>query len=112
MKRIFLIATFSILLYSSCTFEKSEAISSDCLSPVSYSADVDTIISLRCGGCHGVGSLDGNLTDYAVLKTKVESGIFKSKVFITKEMPQGGPALPENELGKLKCWMEQGALNN
>lgn len=112
MKRIFLILSLSSLLLGSCTFEKAEPMSTECLTPVSYSTDIDTIISVKCGGCHGVGSLDGNLTDYTVLKAKVESGVFKTRVFIVKDMPQGGPALPEDELSKLKCWMEQGALNN
>ena len=112
MKRIFFIAALITLVYSSCTFENAEPMSTECLAAVSYSTDIDTIISVKCGGCHGTGSLDGNLTDYAVLKTKIESGIFKTRVFVNKDMPQGGPALPEDELSKLKCWIEQGALNN
>lgn len=112
MKRLFLILAFSSFLLGSCTFEKAEPMSTECLTPVSYSTDIDTIISVKCGGCHGTGSSSGDLTDYAVLKTKIESGVFKTRVFITKDMPQGGPALPEDELSKLKCWMEQGALNN
>jgi mono/diheme cytochrome c family protein len=113
MKKVFFIATLSILLYSSCTFEKAEPMSTECLAPVSYATDIDTIISVKCGGCHGTGSLDGNLTDYTVLKAKVESGVFKVRVLgAGKDMPQGGPALPEDELRKLKCWVEQGALNN
>ena len=113
MKRIFLIAAFSALVYSSCTFEKAEPMSTECLAPISYSTDIDTIISVKCGGCHGPGSSDGDLTDYAVLKSKVESGVFNVRVLgVSKDMPQGGPALPEDELSKLKCWVEQGALNN
>lgn len=112
MKRIFLISFFTTFLLGSCTFEKAVPMSTECLAPVSYSTDIDTIISVKCGGCHGSGSLDGNLTDYAVLKSKVESGAFKNRVFTLKDMPQGGPALPEDELSKLKCWIEQGALNN
>lgn len=113
MKRVFLILTFTSFLLGSCTFENAKPMSTECLAPVSYSTDIDTIISAKCGGCHGTGSLNGDLTDYAVLKTKVESGVFKVRVLdVSKDMPQGGPALPEDELRKLKCWIEQGALNN
>lgn len=113
MKRVFLVLTFSSLLLGSCTFENAKPMTAECLVPVSYSTDIDTIISVKCGGCHGTGSSDGNLTDYAVLKTKVESGVFYTRVLgAGKDMPLGGPALPEDEFRKLKCWVEQGALNN
>lgn len=112
MKKVFFIATLSTLLYSSCTFEKSEALTLGCDATMSYATDIMPIIDAKCVSCHTTGASQGDFQNYAVVKTKVDNGTFINRLFTVKDMPQGGPALPEDELRKLKCWVEQGALNN
>ena len=112
MKKVLLIATLSTLLYSSCTFEKTEALTLGCDTTISYSTDIQPIIDSKCVSCHTTGASQGDFQIYAVVKSKVDNGAFQNRLFTLKDMPQGGPALPEEELRKLKCWVEQGALNN
>jgi len=113
MKRIFLIATLSTLLYSSCTFEKSDALPVGCASTMFFQTDIKPIIDSKCVSCHTTGASQGDFTIFSVLKTKVDNGTFKNRVFTLKDMaPSGNPQLTEEELGKIKCWMEQGAPDN
>lgn len=112
-KNFFALAGISIF-FASCTFEKAEPLSVGCTTPVSYAADIDTIIVEKCVICHTAGgSGTGDFTNFSELKAKVDGGSFKTRVFILKDMPQAGyTQLTEAEIAKLKCWVEQGALNN
>ena len=114
MKRIFLLAALSTLLYSSCTFEKSEPLTVGCDATMFYATDIKPIIDSKCVTCHFAGgSGTGDFTDFAVLKSKVDIGVFKTRLFDLKDMPPGGNPQPTaDELQKIKCWMEQGAQNN
>lgn len=112
MKKVLVVFVGIFILFaSSCTFEKAEPLSVGCSTPVSYSADIDTIIVAQCEGCHFAGAAEGDFSDFNVLKSKVDAGVFKNRVFTLKNMPQGGSLSPE-DLGKLRCWVEQGAPNN
>lgn len=113
MKRIFLIATLSTLLFSSCTFEKSEALTVGCDATMSYATDIKPIIDAKCVTCHTTGASQGDFQTYAVVKVKVDNGTFNNRVFVAKDMPPGGnPQLTADELQKIKCWMDQGAQDN
>lgn len=113
MKKIFLIASLSTLLYSSCTFEKSEALTVGCDATMSYATDIKPIIDAKCVSCHTTGASQGDFQTYAVVKSKIDNGTFKNRVFTVKDMPPGGSTpVTEEELGKIKCWMEQGSLDN
>jgi hypothetical protein len=104
---------FSLFLIS-CTFEKAEPLSVGCDTSLFYATDIKPIIDSKCVVCHNsAGSGTGDFTDFNVLKSKVESGIFKTRVFTLKDMPEASSTpLTEVELEKLRCWVEQGALNN
>ncbi len=114
MKKIFLITTLSSFLLVSCTFEQAEPLTVGCTATMSYATDIKPIIDSKCVTCHfSGGSGTGDFTDFNVLKAKVDGGIFKTRVYTLKDMPQSGsPQLTEDELGKIKCWMDQGAMNN
>lgn len=113
MKKLFLIATLTTLLYSSCTFEKPDALTVGCDVTMSYATDIKPIIDAKCVTCHTTGASQGDFQTHAVVKTKVDNGSFKNRVFTLKDMPPGGsPALTEEELSKIKCWMEQGSMDN
>lgn len=113
MKKIFLIAALSSFLLISCTFEKSQPLPAGCTTTMFYVIDIKPIIDAKCVTCHTTGAIQGDFTDFNILKTKIDAGSFKNRVFIQKDMPQAGsPQLTEEELGKLKCWLDQGAPNN
>src|SRR4051812_10157398 len=112
-KNIILFLTVTLFTVS-CTFEKAKPLPVGCTSTIFYVTDVKPIIDAKCAtsGCHEpAGSGTGDFTDFAQLKAAVDNGTFKNDVFILKTMPQGG-SLSEDELGKLRCWLDQGAPNN
>lgn len=92
---------------------------------LSFSSDIVPIFSARgCAGCHG-GSGGLNVTPYASLMAGGNSGavvvpfdgegsrlVRKLRGTAGTRMPQGGSALPENEIQKFVQWINQGALNN
>lgn len=115
MKKVVIVfAGVFILFASSCTSEKAEPLSVGCTTTISYAADIDTIIVEKCESCHAAGGTGtGDFTNFAELKAKVDGGSFKTRVFTLKDMPQSGSTpLTEAEMGKLKCWIEQGAPHN
>lgn len=113
MKKIFLIISLVTFLYSSCTFEKSTPLPVGCTTTMFYQTDIKPIIDAKCVSCHTTGASQGDFTTYGVVKAKVDNGTFKNRVFTLKDMPPGGSTqLTEEELGKLKCWVDQGAPNN
>ncbi len=79
-----------------------------------YGADITPIINAKCAssGCHN-GSAPGNFTSYAGIKTYIDNGKVKDRVFVKKDMPVAGlPQLTEDEKNSLQCWLDNGAPNN
>ena len=83
--------------------------------PVSYARDVKPIIQQNCAtsGCHVAGFPDGDFTQYAPLKAKVDNGSFKNSVidWNAPKMPET-QKLPENQLRILQCWLNANAPEN
>jgi hypothetical protein len=78
-----------------------------------YSGKVQGIIASECAysGCHEAGFGNGDFTTYNNLSTKLNNGTFNNKVFGSQAMPPAGFINPENK-NILKCWYDNGALNN
>lgn len=76
-----------------------------------YTSTVSAIISSNCSGCHGPGSNDGDFSTYAKLSTVTSNGKFENEVLTNQSMPQSSP-LPDADLDKLKCWIENGFPEN
>jgi hypothetical protein len=102
---------FGIVLLSSCDKNNLEKEMISCQLPVTYSQTVQPLIQTRCAltGCHTAGSTTGNFDTYEELRQRVDNGKLKLSVFDLKIMPPDVP-LSDEELQKIKCWMEQGAL--
>lgn len=86
----------------------------DCTSiAATFSANVKPIINANClgSGCHDAGSVNGDLTTYAGVKSKVRNGTFERQVLTDKTMPQLS-ALSLSDRQKLKCWLNSGSLDN
>jgi len=80
-------------------------------SGVKLSADIKPIIDANCAvsGCHvsGGGAISFTvianiIANAAQIKTKTQSG----------EMPKGGSKLPQEQLDKIACWVDDGAPEN
>jgi uncharacterized membrane protein len=83
---------------------------------MSYSTDIQPIIAAKCAtsGCHVAGGTGvGDFSTYTDLKAKVDGGQINNRVYQVKDMPPAGnPQLSQDELDRLKCWIQQGAQNN
>jgi hypothetical protein len=82
------------------------------LSGVSYSAQIQNIITTNCAvsGCHvtgGTGPGDFNIftnvqSRASDIKSRTQSG----------NMPKGGPMLSQSNLDLIACWVDDSAPNN
>ncbi len=80
-----------------------------------YGVDIVPIVESKCAvtGCHVDGFTFGNFTLYGELKKRVDNGKIQSLVFDNQLMPPASAQqLTEEEKAKIKCWMDDGALNN
>ena len=113
-----------MLTFLSCTKDKSSSPEIPSIDPCDtisflYQTDIFPIMNTYCsiGGCHdGSGSAPGNSTKYTWLKTKVDNGEFEQRAIELKDMPPYGTPGPqsinEEDLQKIKCWIQNGALEN
>jgi hypothetical protein len=98
-----------------CTKEESSPNTNttvDC-STVTYSGTIAGIATSKCNsaGCHAAGSSNGDLTTYAGMQAKFNSGSLKQRVIVEKSMPQGS-TLTDTQLKQFECWINAGAPNN
>jgi uncharacterized membrane protein len=111
----FTILFFAIsLIVVSCTFENVKPLPVGCTSTIFYATDIVPLMNNYCVSCHYAGgSGPGDYTLYSDVKAAVDNDKIKNRVFTLKDMPQAGsPQCTADELGKLKCWLDQGAPNN
>jgi hypothetical protein len=115
MQRIILILgtlILIILLFQTC--KKDDLKNLDCSKiAATYNADIKPLVNTQCNtssGCHGSGSsLD--YSTYAGLKSIADNGSLEKKVLTDKSMPPSG-ALSLDNKKKIKCWLNNGSLNN
>ena len=126
MKNLFLFAAV-LLLISGCTNNsvEPEIITED----VSYSAEIQPIFTNSCNSCHSAGQSNFNSSSYQAVMastspnyggTQVIPGDADRSPLVDKiepnpqhgrRMPQGG-SLSQNEIAKIRAWIDQGAENN
>lgn len=83
--------------------------------PSSYATVIKPILITKCSGdyCHHEGSSIGDITTFVGLKEKINEGKFQTQVFDSKLMPPSfAPQLTEDELKKIRCWLDEGAPEN
>jgi hypothetical protein len=116
MKLISCILCMALIV--SCTYKK-EAIQPTCIisSTVSFSTEVNTVITNNCLSCHNNGFTSGgiSLQGYA----KVQAQALNGKLFGSinhsggfSKMPQGRPKLDDCTIATIKKWIDNGAPNN
>lgn len=110
----------SVLFMSSCTKDvgPDPALLPKVLNcdSVKFSTTIKPIIDANCAtpGCHVPGgSGPGDFTAFPDIALKVQSGAFKARVIDGTPgfMPAVG-RLPEDQIEKIKCWLNAGAPNN
>lgn len=103
----------SIALFS-CTREKVTPTDVQCLTTMSFSNDVLPIIEDKCMGCHEQGNASGgyDFSSYNSISTNASAILGSMNASGYQLMPIGGPALPDSTIQKIKCWIEQGKLDN
>lgn len=110
--KLFVVAglvALTILVPFACKTSKTPALDCSVIS-ASYSKDIAPIVAKNCG-CHGPGSLKGDFSFYDGIKVPAQNGLLEQHVLIKKDMPPKGP-LPEEDRKKIRCWLNNGALNN
>jgi hypothetical protein len=115
MKKIGLIGLMIVLIVlSSCEYNvenETPLVDGLCETVVSYSAEIRPLIDRKCMPCHNG---DGNqpfapdLTTYPLVESI--AGLIKD-VTQSRRMPKEG-SLSDSEIATIKCWAENGALNN
>lgn len=82
-------------------------IDTSCDPSISFASNVKPIIDNNCISCHG-GSQAPDLRTYNGISNNADR--IKTQV-TTRQMPLGG-SLSNDEIEAIKCWIENGALNN
>jgi hypothetical protein len=83
--------------------------------PTTYNTFIKSVILSKCsqGYCHQNGAFMGDFTTYSGLKEKIDKGTFRLLVYENKVMPPSiSEQLTEDELNKIKCWLDDGAPEN
>jgi hypothetical protein len=124
MKLVFGVGTLMILFATlhGCTSDKEDLpepeipglpANCDTTSAVTYTNFVKNLLDTKCNMplCHGVDAPPGFMyMDYGSIKLKVESGAFKDRVLLKKDMPEKpNPPLDACTLIKLQQWVNAGA---
>jgi hypothetical protein len=110
--KLIMLGFIFFMFANSCT--KDDYKNLDCSTvPATFLADVRPIINSNCvsSGCHPAGSGHGDFTSFAGIKGKVNNGSFAKEVLVNKTMPSQG-TLSLSDRQKLKCWIDNGALEN
>jgi uncharacterized membrane protein len=107
----FFILLISILLSACLTNVEEEIIDDGGFSPcetITYTLSVKPIIENNCVQCHSSGGNFPNLTTYNGISAN--ASIVKAEVS-SRRMPQGS-SITNDEIQAIKCWVDNGALNN
>ena len=117
-----LFLTISILGISGCYYDNEEDLYPNTNLPcdsvsVSFKNDIDPILQAKCVGCHNANNPGGGYVydTYADTKNSVDDGTLlgvTNQYASFSPMPKGASKMPECELGKIRNWINEGALNN
>jgi|ERR1019366_2577070 hypothetical protein len=118
-KKIILISSLAFFLIT-CRNDKGPLpiakAAGDCDTAYWYIGIIEPIIIANCNinaGCHGAGgSALSFYTTYAGVKTDVDNGTFKTRVFDKNQpvpMPKPPGSLSAAQLDRITCWLQHGA---
>jgi len=114
MKNTFLIIIIAIL-FSSCYNDSRENLNPQLptndttlacdTSSITYTKDIQPILSSSCTGCHGTGSANHALNSFADAKSHNDNIITRIS---DGSMPQNSSPLSACKINKFKAWKNQG----
>jgi hypothetical protein len=117
-KLVLALAAFALITVS-CTKDKAlepMPFDPDCPTEISYAAEVKPVIDMSCAtsGCHDASGAGGyTFTSHAEVAANADvilNVINHDSGFAP--MPQGADKLPDSTILKIKCWVQQGKLDN
>lgn len=121
MKNLSAIILFAMLILSSCYYDNKEDLyifyQNQCdTTAISYSLDIEPIMTAQCVSCHNTNSAAGNvnLDSYEHVKASGQSGSLYGTVTATNGyniMPESGPMIQCN-IDKISAWINAGMPNN
>ena len=126
MKTLFFAFIFLIsfkLVLVSCTKDKviipveTPFLTAECPDTVKYSVSIEPLIAANCStsGCHDATNAGGyKLTNYTEIQNNA-SAILTSITLSSNNplaMPYLAPSLSATDIQNVKCWINQGKLNN
>ena len=115
-RNLYLIMLASILFTSCLTNveqpieeEGEDPVNVDPCESITFSANVKSIIDNNCTQCHSSsGGQFPNLDSYNGVSSNASSVLSEVE---SRRMPQGS-SLSNDEISAIKCWVNNGALNN
>lgn len=116
--RLFCLSCFLSLSFTGCYYDKEDMVYPCNLSKVTYKETIAPIMAQNCNMCHYTGATNAggwvtdNYTDLSLIATP--DGPFWNGInwISGTPMPKGGAKLSPCDLGKIKKWISDGALNN
>jgi uncharacterized membrane protein len=119
---IYLMALFLFIGISACSNDSEDDLIDQMdpdPDPITYSANVKTIIDNNCNNCHSDPTQNGapiSLVTYAQVRNSAENGALINRIQ-TQEggvgaMPLGGPRLPQTLIDVVIQWQADGFLEN
>ena len=120
-KAILFLLVLSGIVAAGCKKETVDKIECDntgfTTSTVKYSTTVVSILQPNCYSCHSNATQLGgvNLEGFANAKIYADNGKLLNTIAHTSgfsAMPQNASKLPQDQICKIKFWIENGTLNN
>jgi len=108
MRKELIITLLFVLFLFSC--KKKQDVTCDGSNP-KYNSEVKTIINNNCMPCHGPGGSDDDYSTYQNILPVLNNGDFEKEVLKRQTMPTN-KTMSKSDLSKIKCWVENGYLEN
>jgi len=100
----------SLIAFTSCEYNVEEETIDEvdiCNPTISFVNSIKPIIDNNCVSCHNGGQFPDLRTFNGISNN---AGIVKQQV-VSRSMPLGG-SLSNDEIELIRCWVENGAINN
>ncbi|SEK50411.1 hypothetical protein SAMN04487910_0677 [Aquimarina amphilecti] len=106
---LIIVLGFSLLSCERNVEEESGIITEELCDPaISFTTNIKPIIDNNCIRCHG-GNQAPDLRTYENIRNNSER--IRTEVVVNRTMPLGG-SLSNDQIELVRCWIENGALNN
>jgi uncharacterized membrane protein len=119
MKQFFLLLTLTtVIVFAACSKKANPAKTTASEAPkvksVTYNADVMPLLQAKCSPCH-IPSKGGNKANFENYESAKKYAVeILPRIQLNPGdrgfMPMRNPKLPEDEIAKLKQWIDQGLL--